>query len=224
MQYLTKELQLLKKELVEMGAHVESCVQKTWEALQKRDMVLLESIVADDEITNGMEKSIENRCLKLLVMHNPRAGDFRLICAVLKIITDLERIGDHTQDIAEIQMMIPSEAKSWEMPLLEEMYERIRFMLKRGMDAFVAEDAQIAREVPALDDRVDELFRLGREKLIRIIREQKEDPEFAMDVMQIMKYAERIGDHAENISEWVVYACEGSHPRTPEEPGHDLLR
>ncbi|MDO5716247.1 MAG: phosphate signaling complex protein PhoU [Tissierellia bacterium] len=212
MSYLKDEIQELKRELIAMGAHVEGCVKDTYTALHTGSEELLESIIAREEKTNAMEKSLEDHCLRLLVTWNPRAKDFRLICSVLKIITDLERIGDHSQDISEIQMMMAPGTRGGDLPIIESMYEQVTEMLRMGMDAFVAEDEEIAKAVGPMDDIVDGAFLRAREKVIEIIRNHEEDPSAALDLMQIAKYVERIGDHAENIAEWVIYSNTGVHP------------
>lgn len=213
---LTREISELKQELIEMGAFVEMNVRNTFVALSQNNKNMLDEIINNDKRTDAMEKEIEGRCLRLLVTHNPRAKDFRTIASVLKIITDLERIGDHTEDIAEIQKQMPDEKIPFSYPILEKMYLVVQEMLRISMDAFIAEDIKLATDLDDKDDVVDESFLKIRTNIINIIKEGKYNPEIALDFLQIAKYVERIGDHAENISEWVVYSETGVHPSLKE--------
>lgn len=222
---LAKEIGGLKQDLINMGAFVEANVRDTFVALDQNNKKMLDKIIAKDRKTDAMEKEIESKCLRLLVTHSPRAKDFRTIASVLKIITDLERIGDHTEDIAEIQKLMPDQKIPFDYPILENMYLTVQDMLRISMDAFVAEDVRLAEDQDAKDDIVDEDFLKVRANIINIIKEGKYDPELALDFLQIAKYVERIGDHAENIAEWVVYAETGTHPSLKEyNDDQDILR
>ena len=208
-----REITDLKNDLIEMGAFVENCVKDSFVALRDNDKSLLDSIISRDTKTDAMEKEIESRCLRLLVTLSPRARDFRFIAAVLKIITDLERIGDQTQNISEIQKFINDRFNAQvDLPVLSDMYKTVQKMLRLSMDAFVAEEPTLAYGIDEMDNKVDKGFLQVRENIINKIREGVEDPGVALDLLQIAKYVERIGDHAENISEWVIYAHTGSHP------------
>lgn len=217
---LSREIGELKQQLIEMGAFVESNVRDTFIALDQNNKKMLDDIIERDTKTDAMEKEIESRCLRLLVTNNPRAKDFRLIASVLKIITDLERIGDHTEDISEIQKQMTDSKIPFDYPILENMYKTVEDMLRLSMDSFVAEDAALAENIDKMDDIVDDDFLKIRSNIIKIIKEDEFDPEMALDFLQIAKYVERIGDHAENISEWVMYAHTGVHPSL-KEYGHD---
>lgn len=222
---LSKEIGELKQQLIEMGAFVESNVRDTFIALDTNNKNILDDIIERDKKTDLMEKEIESRCLRLLVTHNPRAKDFRLVASVLKIITDLERIGDHTEDISEIQKQMIDNKIPFDYPILENMYKTVEDMLRLSMDSFVAEDAALAQDIDKMDDIVDDDFLKVRANIIKIIKEEEFDPEIALDFLQIAKYVERIGDHAENISEWVMYAHTGVHPSMKEyNHDEDILR
>lgn len=206
-----KELDLLNKELIKMGSLVEDKIKGAVEALINRDANLAKNIIERDIEVDNMERDIESKCLKLILRQQPVAGDLRLISSILKMITDLERIGDHAQDISEISLLILNEKYIKELTHIPQMAEVVTYMVKRSIDAFVNHDMDLAHEVIKLDDKVDYLFDIIKDELILLIREDADNGEQAINFLMIAKYFERIGDHAENIAEWVVFSITGEH-------------
>ena len=206
-----KELDLLNKELIKMGSLVEDKIKAAVEALINRDANLAKNIIERDIEVDNMERDIESKCLKLILRQQPVAGDLRLISSILKMITDLERIGDHAQDISEISLLILNEKYIKELTHITQMAEVVIYMVKRSIDAFVNHDMDLAHEVIKLDDKVDYLFDIIKDELILLIREDADNGEQAINFLMIAKYFERIGDHAENIAEWVVFSITGEH-------------
>ena len=206
-----KELDLLNKELIKMGSLVEDRIKGSVKALINRDENLAKNIIEGDMEVDNMERDIESKCLKLILRQQPVARDLRLISSILKMITDLERIGDHAQDISEISLLISREKYIKELTHIPQMAEATIYMVKKSIDAFVNHDMDLAYEVIKFDDKVDHLFDIIKDELILLIREDVNNGEQAINFLMIAKYFERIGDHAENIAEWVVYSITGEH-------------
>ena len=185
-----RQLVQLNNELIEMGGMIEKAISDTVKALVNQDIELASNVIEYDEEIDHQEREIEQLCLKLLLQQQPVAKDLRLISAALKMITDMERIGDHATDISEITMV----------------------MLVQSVEAFVNKDMDKARAVIAHDDVVDDLFNKVKAELIAMIHEDVNAGEQASDLLMAAKYFERIGDHATNISEWVIFSITGQHP------------
>ncbi|MBC8590392.1 phosphate signaling complex protein PhoU [Wansuia hejianensis] len=206
-----KELELLNNELIEMGSLVERAIEDASKALISKDLVLAKKVISSDDEINSMEKNIENKCLRLLLQQHPVAGDLRLISSILKIITDLERIGDQAQDIAEISLCIMDQNYIKELIHLPEMAKTTVKMVKDSIDAFINKDMDLAKKVILEDDIIDDLFDIIKEELISLIRKDIGNGHQAIDFLMIAKYFERIGDHAQNIAEWVLFSITGVH-------------
>lgn len=206
-----KELDLLNKELIKMGSLVEDKIKGSVEALINRDENLARNIIEGDIEVDNMERDIESKCLKLILRQQPVARDLRLISSILKMITDLERIGDHAQDISEISLLISRKKHIKELTHIPQMAEATIYMVKKSIDAFVNHDMNLAYEVIKFDDKVDHLFDIIKDELIFLIRDNVDNGEQAINFLMIAKYLERIGDHAENIAEWVVFSITGEH-------------
>ena len=210
-----EQLTRLNQALIEMGAMCEEVIALAAKALADRDPRLAKKVAPLDGEIDRMERDIEAMCLRLLLQQQPVAGDLRRISAALKMITDMERIGDQAEDIAEI---IPyMEGRSGEeCAAVGEMAKAAIQMVTRSVDAFVHRDTDLARKVIAYDDVVDDDFDRVKAALIDLIAKNPADGEYALDLLMIAKYFERIGDHAVNIAGWVVFAVTGVHPG--EEP------
>lgn len=206
-----QELDLLNKELIKMGSLVETRIESAIDALINRDINLAKDIIAGDVEIDEMERDIESRCLKLLLKQHPVAGDLRLISSILKMITDLERIGDHAKDISEITLSFKGGQYIKELTHIPQMGKVTISMVKKSIDAFVNRDMALAHQVINLDDKVDDLFDTIKEELIVLIRDDIDNGEQSINFLMISKYLERIGDHAENIAEWVLYSITGEH-------------
>lgn len=205
------ELDELNTLLIKMAAKVEQAVADAMKALEERDKDLAMAVSKNDRDVDRMERRIEDMCLMLLLKQQPVAGDLRFISAALKIITDLERIGDHAQDICEISLTMDEKPLSVSTDLITRMFIESTAMIKMAIDAFITNDEDLATQCINHDDVVDDLFLELREEIIDKFREQKEDPHELVDLLQIAKYLERVGDHAQNIGEWVIFSLTGHH-------------
>ncbi|MBP1919084.1 phosphate signaling complex protein PhoU [Youngiibacter multivorans] len=209
-----QELEILNAEIIKMGSLIETAIETSVNALVDQDMSLIE-IVNNLEIEiDEMEKIIEKHCMNLLVQQQPVASDLRLIEAALKLITDMERIGDHAEDIAEITKLFENKKFIKNLVHIPQMAEVTISMVKRSLAAYVNKDEKLAIQVCIDDDIVDNLFVTVKTELIDMIREDSNNGEQAIDLIMIAKYFERIGDHAQNIAEWVIFSVTGEHKNT----------
>lgn len=206
-----EQLDRLNDSLVEMGNVVEAAIINATKALVEKDVELAKSIIADDDKIDDMEKDIERLCLKIILRQQPVAGDLRLVSAILKITTDLERIGDHATDISEMTLFLAKCEYIKKLEHIPQMAEETMKMLTKSIDALVKKDLELAKEVIADDDKVDALFVHIKEELIEMIKKDVDYTNQAMDFVMIAKYFERVGDHATNIAEWVVFSITGVH-------------
>ena len=206
-----EQLHTLNHELLEMGALIEHAIRSATDALVKQDVeAALQAIAADKEVDQA-ERDIESLCLKLLLQQQPVARDLRLISSALKMITDMERIGDQASDIAELVIYLSKEPYIKELTHLPQMAENAIRMVTGALDAYVRKDVALAQEVMRMDDAIDALFVTVKDELIALIRNDAAAGSLAIDLLMIAKYYERIGDHAQNIAEWVEYALTGRH-------------
>lgn len=206
-----KELELLNEQLIEMGNLIESSIKAAVSALKEQNVELAKRVLESDDQVDDMEKEIEERCLKLLLKHQPVAKDLRLISSALKMITDMERIGDQAADISEITIMMAGKPYIKDIVHIPQMADIAIKMVKYSIDSFVKKDIELIKKVVLMDDEVDDLFDIIKNELVEIVRENIEHKEQAIDLLMIAKYFERIGDHAQNIAEWVYYAITGEH-------------
>lgn len=206
-----KELDLLNDELIEMGNLIESAIRAAITALKEQNVDLAKRIVENDKEVDDMERAIEQRCLRLLLQQQPVARDLRLISSALKMITDMERIGDQAADISEISIRLSNETYLKELIHIPQMAEAAIKMVKISIDSFVRKDIELVKEVISYDDTVDQLFDIIKNELVDLVREDRDSKEQVIDLLMIAKYLERIGDHAQNIAEWVYFAIKGEH-------------
>lgn len=207
-----EQLVELNAALIQMGALVEDAIRQVTSALKTRDAGAARRLIENDAVVDSKEKEIERLCLNLILSQQPVASDLRTISAALKMITDMERIGDHAQDISELCVYIAElDFEPGEMPEISRMAAITSAMVTESIDAYVRRDLELARAVIARDDEVDALFVKIRRGLIALVHGSPERGELAFDLMQIAKYYERIGDHAVNIAEWVEFAITGVH-------------
>ncbi|WP_443719450.1 phosphate signaling complex protein PhoU [Ruminococcus sp.] len=208
-EYFDLELKALNDKLIEMGALVEGAIKNTITIITNGEYDKLETSRIIEEKINTMEREIQNYCLNLLLLQSPVAGDLRTVSAALKMITDLERIGDQAIDIAEMSTYLKDCENIYSMTHLSEMAKRSSNMVTTAIDAFVKKDLKLAKTVATMDDAIDDLFNKVKQEVIDIINANKELDQQAIDVLLIAKYFEKIGDHAENIGEWVVFSITG---------------
>jgi phosphate transport system protein len=199
--------------LIEMAALIEEAITKASKALSERDAGAAREIMARDDEIDAKEKEIESLCLRMLLNQHPVARDLREISTALKMITDLERIGDHASDISEICLYLSESGTAFDDKLdrISEMAAATTKMVSRSIDAFVKKDLELAQSVIRHDDAVDEIFMSVRKALIESVRADADSGGQAFDLLQIAKYYERIGDHAVNLAEWVIFSITGVH-------------
>lgn len=205
-----EQLALLNKELIEMGALCEEVISMAAKALENGDGALARKVAPLDSEVDQKERTIESMCLKLLLQQQPVARDLRQISAALKMITDMERIGDQAADIAEIIPFFLSH-NTFDCTLVCRMAQQASSMVTQSVDAFVRRDVDLARSIAKQDDLVDEDFSNVKQALISAIAREPGQGEVALDLLMIAKYFERIGDHAVNLSEWVEFSVTGVH-------------
>ena len=206
------QLEKLNLELITMGALCEDAISASVKAMLDGDDALCDKVFAADAEIDQKERDIEAICMKLLLQQQPVARDLRVISSALKMISDMERIGDQASDIAEITKFIKnSNVKS--RVHISDMAEAAIKMVTDSVDSFVKKDLSLARAVMKYDDKVDNLFGCVKDELVRLISEDRANGEFCIDLLMIAKYLERIGDHAVNIAEWVEYSITGSHEK-----------
>ena len=205
-----QQLALLNKEMIEMGALCEEIISDVLRALLQKDSTFLNKIPSLGAEIDRKERAIETLCLKLLLQQQPVAKDLRQISAALKMITDMERIGDQAEDIARITPFVTNRPPKIDT-LLHKMAESSIKMVTESVDAFVEQNIDLAKKVLIDDDIVDNYFTLIKRELIHEIIERTNDGECYIDLLMISKYFERIADHATNIAEWVVFSVTGIH-------------
>lgn len=209
-----RQLLELNNELIEMGSLIEHAIEMGISALVRQDVDKAQQAIRFDAEIDEQEKTVESLCMKLLLQQQPVAKDLRLISAALKMITDMERIGDHAADISEMTILMADtayERTELNIDLVEDMAKTTTNMVIKSVDAFVNKDLDLARWVIDQDDVVDELFAQYKKELIQKICDNIKNGEQATDMLLVAKYFERIGDHATNIAEWVIYSITGEH-------------
>ena len=206
-----RQLSTLNDELIEMGSMIEKSIETAIKALVNQDVDLARHAIEADEEIDRQERIIEDLCLKLLLQQQPVAKDLRLISSALKMITDMERIGDHASDISEITIALADQPYIKKLEPIQQMAKETMIMLVGSIEAFVDKDLEKANEVIKRDDVVDDLFDKVKKELIQMIHENADKGEQAADLLMVAKYMERIGDHATNISEWVIFSITGEH-------------
>ena len=206
-----RQLSTLNDELIEMGSMIQKSIETAIKALVNQDVDLARHAIEADEEIDRQERIIEDLCLKLLLQQQPVAKDLRLISSALKMITDMERIGDHASDISEITIALADQPYIKKLEHIQQMAKETMIMLVGSIEAFVDKDLEKANEVIKRDDVVDDLFDKVKKELIQMIHENADKGEQAADLLMVAKYMERIGDHATNISEWVIFSITGEH-------------
>ncbi len=205
-----EQLATLNHSLIHMGSICEKAIVLTAKALVSGEIDLVQQIGALSGELDQMERSVETLCLKMLLQQQPVAGDLRHISAALKMITDMERIGDQAEDIGEI-VTVMNHNMCYDFTLIDEMAKATIRMVTGSVDAFVQQDVEQAKQVVDSDDIVDDYFLKVKSSLIEMLTKNPEEGQDALDLLMIAKYFERMGDHAVNIAEWVVFSVTGLH-------------
>ena len=206
-----EQLELLHKELIQMGALCENAIAMAAKALAEGNTKIAGKVPEMSVEIDQKERDIETMCMKVLLQQQPVAKDLRMISSALKMVTDMERVGDQAADISEIVSYIAQEGYIKQLEHIPKMAEKAVHMVKRAVDAFINRDLDLARAVIDMDDEVDGLFDVIKRELIELIHQNSDMGAQALDLLMIAKYFERIGDHAVNIAEWVEFAITGVH-------------
>ena len=206
-----RQLEQLNNEMIEMGTMIEKAISEAVSALVSQNVEKAKAAIDGDDEINHQERKIESLCLRLLLQQQPVARDLRQISSALKMITDMERIGDHAADISEITISLADQSYIKKLEHIQEMAKETMGMLVDAIGAFVEKNKEKAEAVIARDDIVDALFCSIKKELIGLIHQNPENGEQAADLLMVAKYFERIGDHATNISEWVIFSITGEH-------------
>lgn len=213
-----KQLGQLNEMLRDMGTLCGEAITYAVKALNENSDEMRKLTFETDSTIDNMEREIESLCMKLLLQQQPVASDLRLISAALKMISDMERIGDQAYDIAEITAHIKQEGRSVCEAHIDVMTKTSIDMVKESIESFVEKDLDLAKDVISKDDIVDDMFEQVKDDLINAVATDKTRGEFFVDILMIAKYLERISDHAENIAEWVIFSITGQHESGAGEP------
>ncbi len=225
MRHLQREIDRLKRKILALGAVVEDNLRLATQAIEARDVAKARKVIATDRVIDEQEVDVEEECLKILALYQPVAGDLRFLVAVIKINSELERIGDLAANIAERAIQLADEHPVPVPPSLAPMADRAGVTLEKVLDALVRQDAVAARVVLAADDEIDDLYRILLEELKGFIRADPDHLDAIVLMFSVARYLERLADHATNIAEDVLYMVEGEIHRhqTPDTPA-DLFR
>jgi len=205
-----EQLLELNKEMIKMGNRIISSIKSAIEALEARDIDMARAIMDSDAEVDHLQKKIEGICFNLLIQQQPVARDLRTVTAAMKMVTDMERIGDHAADISEMTILMGDASRIKQFGHISKMATETMIMLNHSIEAYVEKDVDKAREVIDHDDIVDDLFVEAKKDVIELILNNPREGEEATDILMIAKYFERIGDHATNIAEWVIYSLRTS--------------
>lgn len=209
-EYYELQLATLNTEMIQMGALCEDAISGAIQALLEDNKCLAEKVSGIEMQVDQYERDIERLCMRLLLMQQPVATDLRVVSSALKMISDLERIGDQAFDISDITKHVSF--REYESKVhIKEMAKATIGMVTDSVDSYVKKDVDLAKKVAKADDQVDALFLKVREELVALVRTNQDMAEGALDLLMIAKYLERIGDHAVNVAEWVIYAITGDH-------------
>ena len=208
-----EQLKQLDEEMTHMGSMIEQAIQDAVQALLNHDVKTAQRIMKEDDLVDQEQKKIENLCFQLLIQQQPVARDLRTITAAMKMVTDMERIGDHAADISELTIAIANVPCRLPGEKIKKMAAETMVMLVDAVDSYVNKDVEKAHAVIVHDDIVDDYFVKVKADLIEVIRKNPEYGEYAADLLLVNKYLERIGNHATNIAEWVIFALNNKGER-----------
>ena len=211
--HLQRDIEKLKRRLLVLSTEAEEAVRQAVQSISDRDASLARAVVEREAQTNRMEVDVEEDCLKILALHQPVAGDLRRISTTMKVVTDVERIGDHASDIAEIIPHLVTVRKEGDPAVSQaiKMGQKAHKMILDALNALTSEDEQAALRVIAADDEVDYDFNAIKHTLAQEIAADPGKVDAALDLLMVIKYLERIGDHAVNLAEWVEFVRSGRY-------------
>lgn len=205
------EIEKLNVELIKMGALIEEAIENVIISLKTQDHSLAKEIIKKDSEIDDMEKAIESHCLSLILRQQPVAKDLRIVSTALKMVTDMERIGDQASDIASIILRIDTDHFFEIIEHIPQMASIAKKMVKGSIEAFVKGDTELTKQIIEIDDELDSLFTKVKSEVIEILKKSNDLSDMCVDFLMIAKYFERIGDHAENICEWVEFNETGEY-------------
>lgn len=209
-----KELEALHLDLIRMGGLIDEAIDHSVTALENHDHELAKAVVENDRQIDDLDRTIESRCLSLLLRQQPVASDLRAVSTALKMVTDMERIGDQAADIADLTLRFDDTPFIKSLEHIPLMARIVSSMVKDSIRAFINGDAQFSREIIQRDDNVNHLFETVKREIVAILTKSVESADQAVDFLMIAKYLERIGDHAVNICGWVIFSVTGKHKNT----------
>ncbi|HAX03926.1 MAG: phosphate transport system regulatory protein PhoU [Tenericutes bacterium GWC2_34_14] len=213
-QSLLTSIEELKKEVASMADLALANLREGLKAFKTNDLRLAEEVIKKDEEVDRFEEEIAKQALKIIWKEQPVASDLRLVTGILKLITDLERIGDHASDVAEMTLHLTDSRNQRVMPITSKMAERVEHMVLKSIQGLVKVDEKLAKEVIDEDDEVDELFQSLILKMTSELKNDNIDPNEAIYILMVAKYFERVGDHAVNIAQWIIFMARGTHKNT----------
>ncbi|OUM85326.1 MAG: phosphate transport system regulatory protein PhoU [Bacillus thermozeamaize] len=206
------ELEMLHQELLKMGSLVEEAIYLSVKSLVERDVKLAEKVIMQDDLLDQMELKIEEKCLQLMALQQPMAKDLRRLGTMLKIVTDLERMADHAVDIAKATIKLQHEP--YPKPLIDipKMASIVQEMVHASIEAYIRQDEELAYQTAKKDDEVDALFKLIFNELVDVMTNDRSKTTEGTQLLMVAQFLERIGDHATNLNEWVIYMVTGQIP------------
>lgn len=210
------ELHQLNQALITMGGMVEDSIEKAIIALKKQDVALAQKIIEGDDAIDDQEHLIEKKCINIIARHQPLAIDLRTVSAALKVITDLERIADHSTDISELVISMAGEPYIKPLIDIPKLSDVAREMVQEALNAYIMRDQVLARAVIERDDEADFLFSRITQDLIALMQQSPATVPQGVSLLLLAKYLERVGDHAVNVAEWAIYVTTGIHPHGSE--------
>ncbi|HYG60335.1 MAG TPA: phosphate signaling complex protein PhoU [Symbiobacteriaceae bacterium] len=203
------QLNELQRDLLKMGYFVSDAIQRSVTSLANLDMALARQVIEGDDTADQMLIDIEKRCLQLMALQQPMAGDLRAIGTALKIVTDLERMADHATDIAKVTLKLEGEKLIRELVLIPRMAQRVVAMTQEALEAFVARDVERAKQMIAMDDEIDQIYGQVFDRIMEIMQTQSKHVRQATYLLLVAMFLERVGDHATNLGEWTIYMVTG---------------
>lgn len=213
-QSLLSSIEDLKKEVAHMADLALANLREGLKAFKTNDLVLAKEVIQKDEEVDKYEEEIAKKALKIIWKEQPVASDLRLVTGILKLITDLERIGDHASDVAEMTLHLTDSRNQRVMPMTSKMAELVEQMVLKSIDSLVKVDEKLAKEVIDQDDEVDDLFQMLINKMTTELKSDAIEPNEAIYILMVAKYFERVGDHAVNIAQWIIFMVRGTHKNT----------
>ncbi|MDY0074970.1 MAG: phosphate signaling complex protein PhoU [Acholeplasmataceae bacterium] len=213
-QSLLQSMEEIKNEVTHMADLALKHLREGLLAFKTNDFKLAEEVMKKDEDVDHYEEEIAKKALRIIWKEQPVASDLRMVTGILKLITDLERIGDHASDVAEMTLHLTESRNPRVMPITSKMAERVEQMVLKSIESLVRVDETLAREVIDEDDEVDELFQTLINKMTTELKKEAIDPNEAIYILMVAKYFERVGDHAVNIAQWIIFMVKGTHKET----------